>query len=127
MRLVSSFFLYVFITFHAYSCARRTLDAIPMKSASENKIVVDGDFVERRVKVALVGKTSGFIDDDQRVDCPVGSQYGLNVRPSRTYMIRYIGGTAGLQSWCKSSFEGWQLGQASNSSSNSFSESSITC
>jgi len=45
-----------------------------MKCTSENKVVVDGDFVERRVEVALVGKTSGFIDDDQRVYGPVSSQ-----------------------------------------------------
>jgi len=59
-----------------------------MKCASKNKVVIDGNFVERRVKVALVGKTSGFVDDDQRVDCPICSQYALNVRPSRTYIIR---------------------------------------
>ncbi len=74
MRLVSSFFLYMFITPHVEICVWRKLDAIPVKCASENKVVVDGDFVERRVKVALVGKTSGFIDDDQRVDCPVYNQ-----------------------------------------------------
>lgn len=60
---------------------------IPMECASENKVVVDRDFVERRVEVALVGKTSSFVDDDQRVDCPVFGQYALNDRPSHTYMI----------------------------------------
>lgn len=87
MRLVSPFFLYILVASDAESCAQRTLDALPMKCASENKVIVDGNFVKRRIKVALVGKTSGFVDDDQRVDCPVCSQYALNVRPSRAYMI----------------------------------------
>lgn len=87
MRLVSSFFVYILIASDAESCAQRTLDALPMKCASKNKVVVDGNLVERRIKVALVGKTSGFVDDDQRVDCPFCSQYALDVRPNGTYMI----------------------------------------
>lgn len=43
-----------------------------MESSREDEVVVDGEFVETVVEVALVDKAAGFVDDDEGVDDPGG-------------------------------------------------------
>lgn len=47
-----------------------------MECTGEDEKVVDGDFVEGGVEVAVEDQTAGFVDDDERVDHPVCMSLG---------------------------------------------------
>lgn len=51
-----------------------TTDKLPMEGASKSEVVIARELAHASVEFAIVNKTTGFVDDEEREDDPVQCQ-----------------------------------------------------
>lgn len=58
-----------------------------MEGASKSKVVIASQLAHARVEFAVVNKTTGFVDDEERKDDPVPCQTCQYILASVTHML----------------------------------------